>query len=56
MVVVEAGTHPVVVAGDTVVFYGGPDEAGSEGQRLDPELVRLLLEHQPWRPQANRRT
>jgi N-acyl homoserine lactone hydrolase len=54
VVVVETGGPPVVIAGDTAVFYGELDEPRTEGQRLvralDPELVWLSHEHQPWRP------
>src|SRR5690349_13106812 len=55
VVVVETGGRPVVVIGDTAVFFGELDEPGTEGQRLvralDPELVWLSHEHEPWRPQ-----
>ena len=58
VVVVETGGRPVVIAGDTAVFFGELDEPRTEGQRLvralDPELVWLSHEHQPWRPQADR--
>jgi N-acyl homoserine lactone hydrolase len=44
----------VVVAGDTAVFFGELDEPRTEGQRLvrtlDPEMVWLAHEHEPWRP------
>jgi N-acyl homoserine lactone hydrolase len=54
VVVVETGGHPIVIAGDTAVFFGELDEPRTEGQRLvralDPELVWLSHEHQPWRP------
>ncbi len=56
VVVVETGGRPVVIAGDTAVFYGDLDEPGTEGQRLiralDPELVWLSHQHEPWRPSA----
>jgi len=55
VVVVETGSRPVVIAGDTAVFFGELDEPRTEGQRLvralDPELVWLSHEHEPWRPQ-----
>jgi N-acyl homoserine lactone hydrolase len=55
VVVVETGGRPVVIAGDTAVFHGDLDEPRTEGQRLvralDPELVWLSHEHEPWRPQ-----
>ena len=53
VVVVDTGPRPVVVAGDTAVFHGQLDEPETEGQRLvralDPELVWLAHEHDPWR-------
>ena len=56
VVVVESSDRPVVIAGDTAVFFGELDDPGTEGQRLvralDPELVWLSHEHEPWRPQA----
>jgi N-acyl homoserine lactone hydrolase len=57
VVVVETGGRPLVIAGDTAVFFGELDEPRTEGQRLvralDPELVWLSHEHQPWRPQTD---
>ncbi len=54
VVVVKTGGRPVVIAGDTAVFFGELDEPSTEGQRLvrtlDPELVWLAHEHEPWRP------
>jgi N-acyl homoserine lactone hydrolase len=59
VVVVETGEGTVVVAGDTAVFHAELDEPRSEGQRLiralDPELVWLSHEHEPWRPTAHQR-
>ena len=56
VVVVEAAGRPVVIAGDTAVFFSELDEPRTEGQRLvralDPELVWLSHEHEPWRPQG----
>ncbi len=56
VVVVEADGQPVVIAGDTAVFSGELDEPRTEGQRLiralDPELVWLSHEHEPWRPKV----
>jgi N-acyl homoserine lactone hydrolase len=58
VVVVETGGRPVVIAGDTAVFFGELDEPRTEGQRmvraLDPEVVWLSHEHQPWRPPTDR--
>jgi N-acyl homoserine lactone hydrolase len=57
VVVVETGGRPVVIAGDTAVFFAELDEPRTEGQRLvralDPEEVWLSHEHQPWRPQVD---
>jgi N-acyl homoserine lactone hydrolase len=54
VVVVETGDRPVVVGGDVAVEFGELDEPQTEGQRvvraLDPELVWLAHEHEPWRP------
>ena len=59
VVVIETAGRPVVICGDTAVFHAELDEPRTEGQRLvralDPELVWLSHEHQPWRPQADRR-
>src|SRR4051812_32872291 len=56
VVVVETGGRPFVIAGDTAVFFHELDEPHTEGQRLvralDPELVWLTHEHQPWRPRT----
>jgi N-acyl homoserine lactone hydrolase len=52
-VVVGSGGHPVVICGDTAVWFGELDEPQTEGQRLvralDPELVWLAHAHEPWR-------
>jgi N-acyl homoserine lactone hydrolase len=54
VVVVETGGRPVVIAGDTAVWFGELDEPKTEGQllirALDPELVWLAHTHEPWRP------
>ena len=56
VVVVETGGRPVVVGGDVAVSFGELDEPQTEGQRrvraLDPELVGLTHQHEPWRPRA----
>ena len=53
VVVVETDGHPIVIAGDTAVFFA-VDEPSPEGQRLVHELgpkeVWLSHEHEPWRP------
>ena len=54
VVVVETAGRPVVVGGDVAVWFGELDEPHTEGQlrvrALDPELVWLAHEHEPWRP------
>jgi N-acyl homoserine lactone hydrolase len=54
VVVVETGGRRVVVGGDVAVWFGELDEPHTEGQlrvrALDPELVWLAHEHEPWRP------
>lgn len=50
----EPGGRPVVIAGDVAVWFGELDQPRTDGQRrvvgLDPELVWLAHEHEPWRP------
>jgi N-acyl homoserine lactone hydrolase len=57
MVVVETGERPIVVGGDVAVWLGEFDEPPTEGRQrvldLDPELVWLTHEHEPWRPRAD---
>jgi N-acyl homoserine lactone hydrolase len=54
VVVVETEGRPVVVGGDVAVRHGELDEPTSEGQQrvraLDPALVWLAHEREPWRP------
>ena len=54
VVVVENGGRPTVIGGDVAVWFGELDEPRTDGQRLvralDPELVWLAHEHEPWRP------
>ena len=54
MVVVETGGRPDIVGGDVAVWFGEFDEPPTEGRQrvlpLDPELVWLTHEHEPWRP------
>src|SRR4051812_37098758 len=56
MVVVETGERPVVVGGDVAVWFSELDDPQTEGQlrvrALDPELVWLAHEHEPWRPRT----
>ena len=57
VVVVESGDGPVVICGDTAVFYADLDEPRHEGQRLvralEPKEVWLAHQHEPWRPQVD---
>jgi N-acyl homoserine lactone hydrolase len=54
VVVVKTGGRPLVVGGDVAVWHGEFDEPPTEGRQrvlaLDPELVWLAHEHEPWRP------
>ncbi len=56
VVVVETAGRPVVVGGDVAVRFVELDEPSTEGQlrvrALEPELVWLAHEHEPWRPPA----
>lgn len=56
VVVIETGGRPVVVGGDVAVWFGELDEPHTEGQlrvlAMDPELVWLTHEHEPWRGRA----
>ena len=56
VVVVETDRRPIVIAGDTAVWFGQLDEPSTEGQRLiralDPEQVWLSHTDAPWRPPA----
>jgi N-acyl homoserine lactone hydrolase len=56
VVVVETGGRPVIVGGDVAVWHGEFDEPPTEGRRrvleLDPELVWLTHEREPWRPRT----
>jgi glyoxylase-like metal-dependent hydrolase (beta-lactamase superfamily II) len=56
VVVVETGGRPVVVGGDVAVRFSELDEPRTEGQlrvrALEPELVWLAHEHEPWRPRT----
>jgi len=54
VVVVETEGRPIIVGGDVATFSGELDEPQENGQRavraLDPELVWLAHEAEPWRP------
>jgi N-acyl homoserine lactone hydrolase len=54
VVVVETDARPVVVGGDVAARFAELDDPQTEGQlmvrALEPELVWLAHEHEPWRP------
>jgi N-acyl homoserine lactone hydrolase len=56
VVVVETSGRPVVVGGDVAVRHAELDQPTTEGQLrvrpLEPELVWLTHEHEPWRPRT----
>jgi N-acyl homoserine lactone hydrolase len=56
VVVVETDGHPIVIAGDTAVWFGELDDPRTDGQRLivalDPKEVWLAHTDEPWRPGA----
>lgn len=56
VVVVELDDGPVVIAGDTAVWFGELDEPTNDAQRqvlaLNPTAVWLSHTNEPWRPTA----
>jgi N-acyl homoserine lactone hydrolase len=58
VVVVDNGARPAVVGGDVAVWFGELDEPQTEGQlrvrALEPELVWLSHEDEPWQPAERR--
>jgi N-acyl homoserine lactone hydrolase len=54
IVVVETAQAPIVIAGDTAVWFGELDDPKTDGQRLiralDPQQVWLAHASEPWRP------
>jgi len=56
VVVVELDDGPVVIAGDTAVWFGELDEPSNDAQRqilaLNPTTVWLSHVSEPWRPTA----
>lgn len=54
IVVIETDERPIVIAGDTAVWFGELDEPSTEGQRLilslHPREVWLAHADEPWRP------
>ena len=57
VVVVETGGRPIVIGGDVAVWFGEFDLPPTEGRSrvlaLDPELVWLAHEADPWRPPSS---
>jgi N-acyl homoserine lactone hydrolase len=53
IVVIETDDRPIVIAGDTAVWFGQLDDPETEGQRisrgLDPREVWLAHVREPWR-------
>jgi len=49
----RTGGRPIIIGGDVGVWHGEFDEPPTEGRlrvlALDPELVWLTHEHEPWR-------
>jgi N-acyl homoserine lactone hydrolase len=58
VVVVDTADGLVVIGGDVAVWFGELDEPRTFGQRLvrglDPDLVWLTHEHDPWQPAPRR--
>ena len=54
VVVITTEDRPIIVGGDVAVWFGELDDPSTEGQRLvrdlDPQMVWLAHEHQPWKP------
>jgi N-acyl homoserine lactone hydrolase len=54
IVVVDSGRQPIVLAGDTAVWFGELDDSATEGQRLiralDPRQVWLAHSAAHWQP------
>ena len=57
VVVIETGGPPIVIGGDTAVWFGELDEPSTEGQllvrALHPDEVWLAHVHESWRPGAD---
>jgi N-acyl homoserine lactone hydrolase len=57
IVVIDTGGRPIVIAGDTAVWFGELDQPETEGQRLvralDPQLVWMSHADEPWRPDTS---
>ena len=54
MVIVDTGSRPTAIVGDLAVSFRDLDDPQTTGQlqvrALDPELVWLSHQHEPWRP------
>ncbi len=54
IVVIENSDRPLVIAGDTAVWFGELEDPQTEGQRLlrklDPQLVWISHAKKPWLP------
>ncbi|MGO4594989.1 MBL fold metallo-hydrolase [Leifsonia sp. 2TAF2] len=54
IVVIETDDRPIVIAGDTAVWFGELDDPTTDGQRLiralDPQQVWLAHASAPWQP------
>ncbi|MBW8731255.1 MAG: MBL fold metallo-hydrolase [Terrabacter sp.] len=54
IVVIETDDRPIVIAGDTAVWFGELDDPETDGQRLiralDPQQVWLAHASAPWQP------
>jgi N-acyl homoserine lactone hydrolase len=54
IVVIETDDRPIVIAGDTAVWFGQLDDPETDGQRLiralDPQQVWLAHASAPWQP------
>ena len=57
IVVIDGGSGPTVIAGDTAVWFEELDNPQTEGQNLvrslNPERVWLTHAHEPWTPNRN---
>lgn len=54
IVVIDRGTMPSIITGDTAVWFGELDDPRTDGQllvrSLNPEVVWLAHERTPWKP------
>jgi N-acyl homoserine lactone hydrolase len=56
IIVIETDQRPIVIAGDTAVWFGELDDPSTKGQRLiralDPQQVWLAHANEPWQPDS----